>query len=127
MISASTDEPVVMVSRFVRDWFRLLCREAFVDAVARLDEPNTYGQRWSAERIKAALRDYARSDSVRVTDPDSISTEPHSSLVALNDGRGYSFDHDVPLDGRWSDLTAQFDFLRRPDGYAVVLQDFHVL
>jgi hypothetical protein len=73
------------------------------------------------------LRDYTHSDSVRVTDPDSVGTEPHSSLVAFKDGRGYSFDHDVPLDGRWSDLTAQFEFLRRPSGYAVVLQDIHVL
>ena len=122
MIPASTDEPLVTFTRFARDWFRLLARGAFVDAAARFDEPNSYGQRWSAEQIQAALR-----DSVHVTDPDSIATEPHSSLVAFKDGRGYSFDHDVPLDGRWSDLTAQFEFLRRPSGYAVVLQDIHVL
>ena len=127
MIPSFTGKPEVEFSRFARDWFRQLSRGEFSEAVARLDEPNSYGIRWSEQQVRDVLRDYARSDSVRVTDPDLIGTEPHSSLVAFKNGRGYSFDHDVPLDGRWSDLTAQFEFLHRPSGYAVVLQDIHVL
>ena len=50
-----------------------------------------------------------------------------TSLVEFADGRGYSFEYDLPLSGEWSDLTAQFEFLRRPSGYAVVLHDIHVL
>ena len=118
---------MVTFTRFARDWFRLLAREAFVEAVSRLDEPNSYGECWGAERIQRVLRDYARSESVRIADPDTIAGDSRPSLVEFADGRGYSFEHDVPLGGEWSDLTAQFEFLRRPNGYAVVLHDIHVL
>ena len=127
MIPNFTGKPEVEFSRFARDWFRQLSRGEFREAAQRLDEPNSYGIRWSEQQILGALRDYTHSDSVRVTDPDLIGTEAHSSLVALKDAHGYSFDHDVPIDGRWSDLTAQFEFLRRPEGYAIVLHDIHVL
>ena len=127
MIPASTDEPVVTFTRFARDWFRLLSHGAFGDAVSRLDEPNSYGERWSGEKIQSLLRDYARSETVRVADPDTIAGDGSPSLVEFADGRGYSFEHAVPLGGGWSDLTAHFEFLRRPSGYAVVLHDIHVL
>jgi hypothetical protein len=127
MIPSFSDQPEIVFAGFARDWFRLLARGEFDAAAARLDEPDSHGVRWSAQQIRVALRDYARSDSVTVTDPDLIVTPAHSSLVAFRDGRGYSFDHDMPLDGRWSDLTAQFEFQRRPEGYAVVLHDIHVL
>ena len=47
--------------------------------------------------------------------------------MAFDDGSGYSVEHDVPLNGEWSDLTAQFEFVRFPKGYAVVLHDLHVM
>ncbi len=50
-----------------------------------------------------------------------------TSLVEFDDGRGYSFEHDLPLGGEWSYPTAEFQFLRCPSGYAVVLHDIHVL
>ena len=127
MIPSFTGKAEVEFPRFARDWFRQLSRGEFREAVLQLDEPNSYGIRWSEQQVRDALRDYARSDSVRATDPDLISSDAHSSLVSFKDGRGYSFDHDFPLDGRWSDLTAQFEFSRRPEGYAVVLHDIHVL
>ena len=127
MIPTFTDKPDVTFTRFVRGWFCLLARGEFADAALHFDEPNSYGERWDAEKIQSALRDYARSDSVRVSDPDTIAGDGRASVVEFADGRGYSFEHVVPLDGEWSDLTAQFDFMRRPGGYAVVLHDIHVL
>ena len=127
MIPASTEEPVVTFTRFARDWFRLLARGAFADAISCLDEPNSYGERWDKEKIQGVLRDYAGSESMGVADPETMTGDGRPSVVEFADGRGYSFEHDVPLDGKWSDLTAQFEFLRRPNGYAVVLHDIHVL
>ena len=127
MIPASTDQPAVIFTRFARDWFRLLARGAFVDAASRLDEPNSHGERWSADQIRDALVDYARTEAVQVSDPDTLTGDGRPSLVEFDDGRGYSFEHEVPLQGEWSDLTAQFEFLRCPQGYAVVLHDIHVL
>jgi hypothetical protein len=127
MIPASKDEPSATFTQFVREWFRLLALGDFSGAVSRLDEPNSYGERWDAERIQSVFRDYARDESVSVTDPDTIAGDGSPSLVEFTDGRGYSFEHDVPFRGEWSDLTARFEFLRRPSGYAVVLHDIHVL
>lgn len=127
MIPVFTDDPVVTFTRFARDWFRLLARGDFPGAVSRLDEPNRYGERWDAEKIQSVFQDYACSESVSVTDPDKIVGDRRPSAGEFTDGRGYWFEHEVPLDGEWSDLTAQFQFLRRPSGYAVVLHDIHVL
>lgn len=128
MISASTeDEPILTFTRFTRRWFQLFAKGAFADAASQLDEPNSYGERWSSMKIQEVLREYLRSEVVRVSDPDTIPGGGRPNLTEFSDGRGYSFQHDVPLDGKWSDLTAEFEFLRRPTGYAVILHDIHVL
>ncbi|PAW84134.1 MAG: hypothetical protein B9S33_12405 [Pedosphaera sp. Tous-C6FEB] len=123
----STEEPGVTFTRFVRGWFRLLAQEAFAVAISQLDEPTSYGERWNPAKLQGVIQDYARSQSVRVSDPATLAGDGSPSLVKFTDGRGFSFEHYVPLDGEWSDLTAQFEFLHRPGGYAVVLHDIHVL
>ena len=50
-----------------------------------------------------------------------------SSVGSYEDDAGYWLDHDMPLNGEWSDLTAQFEFQARSDGFDVVLLDLHVL
>ena len=62
-----------------------------------------------------------------VTSMSSASGEQRASLIALSDRSGYAYDHDLPLNGQWSDLTAQFEFIKRPNGFAVILHDIHVL
>ena len=125
MIPLSRELPITVVSRFIHEWFRLLAEGQFAQAAAVLDEPTSYGERWTAESIQHALYDY--SPAAAVTDPELLPPDQHQSLIAFSDGRGYSFNCSVPLAGKWSDLTAQFEFLRRPSGFAVVLQDLHVL
>ena len=125
MIQLSSESPATTFARFAHDWFRLLARGEFAQAVAALDEPTSYGEHWSAESIQRAFRDY--SPDATVTDPDTLPPDRHQSFITFSDGSGYAFDCSVPLAGEWSDLTAQFEFLQRPSGFAVVLQDLHVL
>ena len=125
MIPLSSESLVTAFTRFIHEWFRLLARGQFEQAAAALDEPTSYGERWSAESIQRALHDY--SPDAAVTDPTLLPPDQHQSLITFSDGRGYAFDCSVPLAGEWSDLTAQFEFLYRPSGFAVVLQDLHVL
>ena len=127
MIPTFTDEPVITFTRFARDWFTVLARGDFPGAVSHLDEPNSYGERWDAEKIQNVFLDYSGAESVNVTDPDTIAGDGRPSAGEFTDGSGYWFEHNVPLAGEWSDLTAQFEFLRRAGGYAVVLHDIHVL
>jgi hypothetical protein len=92
--------------------------------MAALGAPNSYGTTWTPAAIRKTLADYGARE---VTPPDTATGKPHSSIVELKDGSGFSYDHDVPLDGAWSDLTAQFEFLRREGEFVVVLHDLHVL
>jgi hypothetical protein len=122
-----TDDPTAVFEQFVRNWLRLLAGEQFEEAAAQLDEPNAYGIRWSESEVKNAIRSYGRRRENHVTDPGTLAGDGRPNLMPMEDGTGFRFDYDFPLNGEWSDLTAQFEFLRRPEGYAVVLHDIHVL
>jgi hypothetical protein len=125
MIPFSDKSPETTIRQFTREWFRLIAAGDFERAIAALDEPTSYGERWSPEAIQRILQDY--SPDATVTAPDDLPPDPGQSIGAFNDGRGYWFECSVPLNHSWSDLTAQFDLLFRPSGFAVALQDIHVL
>jgi hypothetical protein len=111
---------------FVQQWFRVLADGQWSAAIAMLDEPNSYGVRWSEVQIRNALDEY--SSGAKVSDPANVKGKvPRASSGKFDDGSGYWFDHSVPLNGAWSDLTAQFEFKRRGEQYAVILHDLHVL
>lgn len=114
-----------MFTKFASDWFRLVARGEIDMALAAVDEPTSYGIRWSADSIREALLDY--SPNATVTDPADLPPDMHQNLITFTDGTGFAFDCSVPISGQWSDLTAQFEFLTRPNGFAVILQDIHVL
>ena len=128
------ENPEEQLVAFARAWFRHLARAEWDAALKMIDEPNTYGIRWTQESIAALLentfgpetRFVAEFGPPAFSDPDSASGRPHSSFGEFNAG-GYWLDHDVPLNGAFSDLTAQFHFEPRQGGYAAVLQDLHVL
>lgn len=127
-------KPTAMVT-FVAQWFELLAHGDTDAAIARLDEPNCYGITWTAAAIANVLAEtfgHARylqrhPEGPRFTTPATAFGRLHVDVTELDDGSGYLVDHDVPLNEEWSDLTAQFEFLRRDSGYAVVLHDLHVL
>lgn len=95
--------------------------------IAMLDEPNAYGQKWGEVEIRQAIDEYSRSRSWRVTTPELLDASGHVNFGQFNDGSGYWLDYDIPLNGAWSDLTAQFEFKMRGAEYALVLHDIHVL
>ncbi|MCE9533029.1 MAG: hypothetical protein K8T89_18175 [Planctomycetes bacterium] len=134
MLAKPTD-PSVLIA-FIRDWFRLLSLGQMNEASQQLDEQNCWGIRWTPEYIRNALElafgpgcrfRVEHPEGPQFSDPDSATGAPHAEVWELDDKRGYGADHDVPLNGEWSDLTAQFEFLDRPNGLSVVLHDLHVL
>ena len=116
---------------------KLLAQDRLAEACAQLDEPNCYGRVWTPELILEIVHDTYSPDTLFYrdnpegpvfTDPDGVKKPPYKGEVSpFNDGRGYCLDYDVPLNGEWSDLTAQFEFFKRPNGLAVVLDDLHVM
>ncbi|MBB1634121.1 hypothetical protein A9975_25110 [Cupriavidus sp. UME77] len=95
--------------------------------MALVEVPNFYGVRWTPADVRRILLDYGMGIEPAVTDPHALSELPRASLGAFDDGTGYWVDFDMPLEGAWSDLTAQFEFRRAGDHYFATLHDLHVL
>jgi hypothetical protein len=121
---------------FVRQWFDLMADGRASAACALLDEPNSYGIRWTPEQILAVVHETFGAGTAFgaqhpggpvFTRPAETAGNPHANFGSIADDSGFWIDHAVPLNGQWSDLTAQFEFLRRGDRLAVVLHDLHVL
>jgi hypothetical protein len=131
----SLDSKTTDLLKFVERWFGLMAEGRVDAALSQLDEPNAYGISWTKEAIERLLSETLgrgrylekHPEGPRFTAPDAATGKPRADVLAFDDGSGYSVEHDVPLNGEWSDLTAQFEFLRREAGYAVVLHDLHVL
>jgi hypothetical protein len=90
---------------------------------------NCYGELWAWETVQGVIKDAFghRGTPLRVSDPEVAAGRDCFSLLRLSDGTGYSVDVSLPLDGEWSDLTIQLEFLERPQGLAMVLHDVHVM
>jgi hypothetical protein len=125
-------EPELMA--FVREWFKNAARGDWNKALAMLDAANSYGVTWTSRAIVSVLEDtfgpgtrFAKEfGRPAISDPDLAVGSAHHSFGELGSG-GYWLDHAVPLNGVFSDLTAQFEFHPRPSGYAVILEELHVL
>jgi hypothetical protein len=111
---------------YALSFFELIALGDWAGALARIDRPTSYGRTWTRADIEHEIAAYG-SCNLNVTSPTSATGEPHTSTGHFNDGSGFYFDFAVPLDGQWSDLTAQFEFRKHANGYAVVLEDIHVL
>jgi hypothetical protein len=128
-------KPVDEIRAFVHDWMKLLASGHLNQACALIDEPNSYGQTWTPERIMKVVDETfgpgtlfrkTHPEGPRFTDPDELPSQREYEVGRLNGDRGFWYDYDLVLNNQRSDLTAQFEFLARPPGYAVVLQDLHV-
>jgi hypothetical protein len=126
--------PEEQLVAFVRGWFKHLARAEWDAALGMIDEPNTYGISWTRESITALVaetfgantRFAAECGAPVFSDPDLATGRPHPSFGRFDAG-GFWLNYDVPLNGEFSDLTAQFEFEPRHDRYAVILHDLHVL
>lgn len=133
MIELSPESASQLIVAFVKGWIKLLAEGRFDEACARIDEPNRYGITWTPSLIQETVNtifspktgDHRKAPIF--TDPFELEEQREIEVMQFDDKRGYFFDYDVPLNGEWSDLTAQFEFLQRPNGYAVVLHDLHVM
>ena len=123
MIPYSSGDPERVIAAWVRAWLKKVACGPAEEAFAELDEPNRYGLRCTWDQFDAALYDTAGRGRWRmpVTDPDELPRGGHSRFAALPDGSGWSYCTDLPLEGKWSAFTIQFNFYHRDLGYAVVL------
>jgi hypothetical protein len=121
---------------FIHSWFDLLAKGRLEEACEMLDRPNSYGIRWTGEKIQSVVEDNFGPGTVFAsTHPEGpiftsvaeTSGESRADVLRFNDGSGFSVKHDLPLNGEWSDMTAQFEFLGKAQDFEVVLHDLHVM
>ena len=136
MIPIPQGDPEVALKRWMAAWFDLLGAGRLSDACAQLDPSPTSGRRWTPEALLASIQnEFGPGTRFAVDHPDGPTFTPAStargssnaSVIPYADGTGYSGHHGVPLNGAFSDLSAQFDFHRAGSQLHVVLYDLHVL
>ena len=126
-----------------REWVSLVAAGRLDQAISLLHVPESYHQEqhWTADSLRTYIGNYGSWDPAGdgrvwgVTPIDTVSMpadrpdfRPRAD-VGHYDGKPHAgwVDLDLPLDGEWSDLTAQFEFSPVDDGIGLSLYDLHVL
>ena len=126
-----------------REWIALVAAGLFTEAVEMLHVPDRYdeSQRWTTESLQKYVGNYGSWDEWadgRTWKVTAISTArvpsdrpnfyPRADLIRYDaDPHSGSAELDLPLNGEWSDLTAQFEFEPVGEGTGLSLYDLHVL
>lgn len=118
----------------VDEWVELLAQERYGEALA------TFGSRehWTPELLRQVIRGYgfpephpsgtvfrvtSRRDAAGKQHYRQVDRWPDPNLI----GAVGIVQYDLPLNGKWSDVTALFDVLSADDLLELRLDDIHVL
>jgi len=111
---------------FARDWVRFAAEHG-LDEALRLIERRKSDPPWSEAFVRSISEGhFGDGKTCIITDPDAF-PELRVDAYRYNDGSGFAVDHDLAMNHKRSDFTAQFEFKRTRDGYAIYLADIHVL
>ena len=101
-----------------------------------IDRPAGSGHTWTPKMLRDSIEDtFGPGTRFRSEHPEGPVFTPastargisHLSIIPYADGTGYAVNHDVPLNGAFSDLTAQFEFTWDASALQVALYDLHVM
>lgn len=137
MLTVESPDVEAAVLAWARQWCELLAAGELEQACAQLDEPSASGIVWTPEAIRALVADtfspetifgHAHPEGPRFTSPRSAGGREGFDLGPFADGSGFWCNYDLPLNGAFSDLTAQFELhWRGPHVLAIRLHDLHVM
>ena len=136
MLEVESDDPAKELIAFVEAWFDLIASGDIDKACQKIDKPNCYGIQWTPEKLLEIINynlgpgtGYASDhpEGPKFSKVSETKGNFRVDVLAFDDGSGYSLEYDVPLNGEWSDLTAQFEFIGSGGEFEVVLHDLHVL
>lgn len=124
---------------FATRWSKLMAAGDMQAACDLLDEPNGGGDWWTPKMLRECVEvehfgpgtifSRLHPEGVVYSDPEMVQrTCPSRQHQVCPFGKdGYCLDWELPLNGEWSDLTAQFRFSRSPEGFRVCIYDIHVM
>jgi hypothetical protein len=129
-VDASDDELLATVD----EWVELLVQERYDDALANMRAR----EHWTSDLLRQVISGYGFSEPhpsgsrFRVTSPKEASGRQHYRRVdrwteANAIGAIGVILYDLPLNGKWSDVTALFDILASSGPLVLELDDIHVL
>jgi hypothetical protein len=137
---AATDAEILDVCR---EWVDLVAQARFADAIEILHVPARYdaSQRWTPSSLERYVANYGSWDppsdghawkvtpiaTARMAADRPVHSPTPEVYRNDDDPRSGSVDLDLPLDGEWSDLTAQFEFEPVEGGTGLALYDVRVL
>lgn len=112
---------------------RLLAAEKYSEASDFLWHEEDYP--WPPEMLKAIVSDYRasreQSEIAKVTDPEHSfgGLEPRHEVRLSSIDPNYLGEawYDMPILGKWCDLTATFFVKKQVEGAVLILQDFRVM
>jgi len=111
---------------FARDWVRFAAKHGLDEALRLIDRRDS-DPAWSETFVRSISEDhFGDGQTCTITDPDAF-RELRVDAYRYNDGSGFAVDHDLAMNHKRSDFTAQFEFKRTSDTYAIYLADIHVL
>jgi hypothetical protein len=116
----------------VSEWVGLLAEGRYADAYQWLHHPET--PRWrSAELIATVVRNYGfieprpDGETFTVTPIETAMGDHHDAEVTRYGETRGDVHFDLPLNGRWSDVTAILEFSVYEGTFVFELDDIHVL
>jgi hypothetical protein len=137
MLVRTANGPEADFIRLVRGWFKMIAAGRWDAAFALIDLPPNLGLPHTPERFRHEIeQDHfvpgtvfanAHPEGVIYSDPDSVAGDGRPNLYQRNTPEVLEFEHDVPLNGEWSDLTSGWEFVVCAEGYLVRLDWLHVL
>ena len=105
------EAPASEIIAFARDWVRFAARHGLDEAIHLLDHRDG-DPAWSEALVREMSEDhFDDGQTCVITDPDAVGGL-RVDACAYKDGSGFAVDHDLAMNGRRSDFTAQFEFIR---------------
>jgi hypothetical protein len=121
-----THAPEAEILKFTREWVCYVAAHGLDDALRLLDHREGEPP-WSEAFVRSISEDhFGDGETCVITDP-----ERHKDLrvdaYEFDDDSVFAVDHDLAMNDKRSDFTAQFEFIRTDGGYKIFLTDIHVL
>ena len=111
MISGTPYSPAKAFISFARDFFDALARDDVQAALSRLHPV------WSKKKFLSQLKDFIGSEHICSFENFTRSASP----ILKQSESGYILYHALPVQGKWSNIKAVFEFTQKPGtGYFLV-------
>jgi hypothetical protein len=138
-MARSIERPdIALILAMIREWVDLLANRDFDRASEYLSHTHPGNEQYTGRKIEESLGLYSRQYREapeaerrryvpRVTRVEDMESAGENMTVYKAGEQPAVIEYDMPISGKWSDLTAKFRLIQHTHGYALELIDLHVL